>query len=140
MPSLTMSGDLDCLDQVEQFVKEVAQEAGLDAKAIYKLHLAVDEVVTNIVTYGYAASGLQGDITLSTSLSEEALTLTVEDSAPFYDPFKKAAPAINLPAEQRAIGGLGIYLAVRSVDKFYYERVAGKNHSVFIVLLNQLPD
>src|SRR5207249_3471436 len=83
--------------------------------------LAVDEIATNIITYGYEPAGIEGDITVRADTDEQALTIIIEDNAKPFDPLQQMEPDdLDLPLEQRNIGGLGIYLAINGVDKFTY--------------------
>jgi anti-sigma regulatory factor (Ser/Thr protein kinase) len=134
MKSLIVPGKLDSLSSVAQYVLEAAAAAGLDKKATYRLRLAVDEITTNIITYGYEESGIAGDITARADIDDHTLTITLEDTSQPFDPLKRMEPEdLDLPLEQRNIGGLGIYLAINGVDKFTYERVDGRNRNTFVV-------
>ncbi|MBD2179764.1 ATP-binding protein [Planktothrix sp. FACHB-1355] len=136
MESLTVPGNLDSLSAIAQYVMAAADAAGLDKKASYKLRLAVDEVTTNIIIHGYEENHLQGDVYMMADLDDSSLTITVEDTATAFDPFPKLSleeEKIGLPMEQRPIGGLGVYLAIQGVDKFFYERVGDRNRNTFVV-------
>jgi anti-sigma regulatory factor (Ser/Thr protein kinase) len=134
--SLTVTARLDSLCEVAAFVQSEAEAAGLSAQARYSLRLAVDEIVTNIIMHGYA--GVPGDeralplIELRSEREEGVLRLIVEDTGMPFDPrHAPAPPDLELPAEERRIGGLGIYLALRAVDGFSYERVGDRNRNIF---------
>ncbi|MFB2969257.1 ATP-binding protein [Aerosakkonema sp. BLCC-F183] len=136
MESLTVPGNLDSLSAIAQYVMAAADAAGLDKKASYKLRLAVDEIATNIIIHGYEENNLQGDVCMMADLDDSSLTITVEDTAMAFDPFPKLSleeEKIGLPMEQRPIGGLGVYLAIQGVDKFFYERVGDRNRNTFVV-------
>lgn len=134
MKPLIVPGKLDSLSAVGKYVLEAAAAAGLDKKAAYRLRLAVDEVATNIVTYGYEEAGLEGDITVRADINDHALTIALEDVARPFDPMLHESPDdFDLPLEERKIGGLGIYLAINGVDKFTYERAGGQNRNTFVV-------
>ncbi|MFB2921998.1 ATP-binding protein [Aerosakkonema funiforme] len=136
MESLTVPGNLDSLSAIAQYVMAAADAAGLDKKASYKLRLAVDEVATNIIIHGYEENNLQGDVCMMADIDDSSLTVTVEDTAVAFDPFPKLSleeEKIGLPMEQRPIGGLGVYLAIQGVDKFFYERVGDRNRNTFVV-------
>jgi len=136
MESLTVSGTLDSLGAIAKYVIKAAESAGLDKKAVYKLRLAVDEIATNIILHGYEEAGLEGNIDISGTLQESALTICLEDTGARYDPHDKVtvqAEELNKPLEDRPIGGLGVYLAIQGVDKYYYERVGDKNRNIFVV-------
>ncbi|MBR8834310.1 MAG: ATP-binding protein [Stigonema ocellatum SAG 48.90 = DSM 106950] len=138
MESLTVSKTLDSLQTIAKYIKEAAIVAGLDKKASYNLRLAVEEIATNIILYGYQETGCEGVIDLRVSIDEQALTLFIEDTSEAFDPFLKlnvALEQIHLPIEQRPIGGLGLYLAIHGVDKFLYERTGNRNRNILVVNL-----
>jgi anti-sigma regulatory factor (Ser/Thr protein kinase) len=115
---------------------QAAKEAGLDKKKTYKLRLAVDEIATNIINYGYGRSGMTGNIDLKMAIDNQSLTLILEDTSPEFDPTKRELQRdLDAPLEERPIGGLGIYLAVEGVDRFEYQRVGDRNRNIFIVNL-----
>ena len=132
--SLILPGDLDSLGRLREFVGQVADQANINKKAAYRLALAVDEVATNIVVYGYQANDMSGTISVRCRLDPDYLTITLEDTAPPFNPLERADPGgLDAPMEERPIGGLGVYLAVKGVDNFEYEYNDGKNFNSFIV-------
>lgn len=136
MKSLTVPGTLDSLDAIADYVKSLAVAAGLDKKASYKLRLAVDEIATNIIVYGYEQADCQGVLDLQADMDEHRLTLSIEDTGAAFDPLQKVSleeATIHQPLSQRPIGGLGIYLAVQGLDKFIYERMGDRNRNIFVV-------
>lgn len=136
MEPLTVPGTLDSLDLIAEYVGNASKAAGLDKKASYKLRLAVDEIATNIIVHGYAETEQSGSINLQADLNEESLSISLEDTSIAFDPLEKVdqeASTIHQPLEMRPIGGLGIYLAVRGVDKFIHERIGDRNRNTFIV-------
>lgn len=111
-----------------------AAEADLDKKASYKLRLAVDEIATNIIVHGYEAAGKSGQLVCQAELDEQTLTISLEDTGVSYDSTEQATPGgLDKPLSQRAIGGLGVYLAIQGVDKFVYQRVENRNRNIFVV-------
>lgn len=133
---LVVPGQLSSLSAIAQYVLAAASRAGLDKKASYKLRLAIDEVATNIIVHGYAEAGLAGDITIKAEVSPERLVIRLEDRAIAFDPTSQQQPdCLDLPLQQRQIGGLGVFLAVDGVDSFDYEFVGGCNHNIFTVNL-----
>jgi anti-sigma regulatory factor (Ser/Thr protein kinase) len=134
MEPLTVSGTLDSLATIGKYVLDAAALAGLDKKAAYRLRLAVDEIATNVITHGYQEANRQGDLEVQVLLDEAALTLFLEDNGAAYIPDEVSAPdGLQRPLEERQIGGLGVYLAIQSVDRFLYERVGGRNRHTFVV-------
>lgn len=139
MEPLTVPGTLDSLAPIGQYVLAAAEAAGLEKKVAYRLRLAVDEIATNIVTYGYEEAGFTGDIKLQAIIDEQTLTIVVEDMAPPFDPYKHDTDGLDLdlPLEHRKIGGLGVFLAINGVDRFEYEYVDQRNRNVFV--MHRLP-
>ena len=136
MEPLVLPGTLDALAPIRQFVREAAGQARLAQQAAYDLQLAVDEIATNIVTHGYEDSGIGGDIRVEADLNPERLAITLEDSAPAFDPrglITAAARLLDAPLSERPIGGLGIFLTEQKMDGFEYEYRQGHNRNRFIM-------
>ncbi len=136
MQSMTVPGKLDALEKIGQYIMQAAENAGLERKRAYKLRLAVDEIATNIINYGYQQAGLEGLITVNADLDERSLTITLDDTSGHFDPTIKAPPAedaFTQPLEARKNGGWGVYLAIQSVDQFRYQRVDDHNQNIFVM-------
>ena len=131
---------LDSLEEIRDFLSSSAKSAGLDNKKTYKIKLAIDEIATNIINYGYGeAVDNNDDIELTIVTDNTSFTVILEDRAAFFDPFHKDLPGekeLSTPLEERAIGGLGIMLAKENVDSFTYEYVNGKNRNIFSMSLD----
>ncbi|MET9884104.1 anti-sigma regulatory factor [Streptomyces sp. NPDC006430] len=120
------------LGDIASFVLRLAGRAGLDKRAAYRIRLAVDELATNIVMHGYR--GGDGRITVRGRSGPGRVQISLTDSAPAFDPVEgRLPPAPGTPPERRRIGGLGIHLALTSVDEFSYVRRDGRNISTLTV-------
>jgi serine/threonine-protein kinase RsbW len=136
MESLIVPGKLYSLRTIADYVLNAAKTAGLEKKASYNLRLAVDEIATNIIIHGYEEAGCEGNVNLQANLDEKSLTIILEDTGVRYDPTKKdPQDDLDLPLEERKIGGLGVYLAIQGVDQFSYARVGDRNRNIFVVYL-----
>jgi serine/threonine-protein kinase RsbW len=134
MDPLTVPGTLDSLAAIAEYVKAASAAAGLDKKTSYRLRLAVDEIATNIITHGYAEAGLVGTVNLRAEIDEKTLAISIEDTGMAYDPRQRKPPDdLDLPLEQRQMGGLGVYLGIQNVDEFLYERVGHRNRNTLIM-------
>ena len=133
----TFNADVDELEPIRDFVTEKALAAGADNRKNYALCLAIDEIATNIMRYGYPLAGItDGKIDVTITNAENTLTIILEDGAVPFNPMQHMLPTdddLNKPLEDRPIGGLGIMLAQQSVDDFKYEYVNNKNRNIFIV-------
>jgi anti-sigma regulatory factor (Ser/Thr protein kinase) len=133
MSTLQVPATLDSLAPLAAAVMTAARAAGLGRQAAYRLRLAVDELAANVIAYGYAGAA-PGPIELRIETDEKSLTVILEDAGVHFDPRRVPPPDdLHLPAEQRQVGGLGIFLARQGVDSFRYERVGGRNRNVLVV-------
>jgi anti-sigma regulatory factor (Ser/Thr protein kinase) len=93
-------------------------------------------MATNVIVHGKPLEHSGDDeIRIVSDIDEQSLTITMEDRGPAFNPLERQVPDEHLvkPLEERPIGGLGVFLAVRGVDDFQYERVGDTNRSVFTV-------
>jgi serine/threonine-protein kinase RsbW len=136
MEKRSLPAELDSLAELRRYVKAAAGGAGIDEARAYKLQLAVDEIATNIIFYGYKDVGASAVISIGSEIRDGALVITLEDRAQPFDPRTMRMPDardLAKPMEERAIGGLGIFLAIRGVDRFDYRREGDRNLSTFEV-------
>lgn len=137
--SQKFSDNLDSLGPIREFLSDSAKLAGLDKSRTYKLCLAIDEIATNIINYGYLRSGIEnGIIDVTIQIENDQLIVTLEDTATPFNPFNRKMPndeELKKPLEERPIGGLGILLAKENVDEFNYKYQNGKNHNIFVMNL-----
>lgn len=132
MQPLTVPGNLDSLKTIRKFIAAASDKAGLDKKATYGLTLAVDEVATNIITHGFDGSGSDLIIRVVAEINENKLEIHLEDTGKGYDPSQYQHPeSLDQPMIERAEGGLGVFLALRNVDKFIYQRLEDVNRHTF---------
>jgi len=128
---------VDALEPIRDFVTEKSIAAGADNKKNYMLCLAIDEIATNIMRYGYPRAGISdGVINVSITTGNGSLTVVLEDSAMPFNPLEQSVPTeedMSKPLEERPIGGLGIMLAKQSVDEYKYEFIGNKNRNIFII-------
>jgi anti-sigma regulatory factor (Ser/Thr protein kinase) len=134
MERLTVPGAVESLEAIADFVSQAAIDAGLDEDTTYRVLLAVDEISTNIIAHGYAKGQAVGLLELWAEIKHDTLTITIEDTGQAYNPQQHQQPDhLDLPLEERRVGGLGVYLAMRSVDRFHYERVGDRNRHTLTV-------
>lgn len=108
------------------FVTEQLDKIDCSMAVRMQIELAVDEVFTNICMYAYAPGTGNAVIRVDTKTPGIFKLLFIDSGIP-YDPLAKEDPDTTLSAEDRKIGGLGIYLVKKSMDEMYYERREGKN-------------
>ncbi len=137
MATSTFPANLDALDLIGKHILDIAQTAGLPKKKAYKLRLAVDELATNIIDYGYAELPENAEITIKSEVEQGSLKVVMIDRGKPYDPRDRQfdQSVLDLPAAERPIGGLGIFLALESVDEFNYETLESENISTLMINL-----
>ncbi len=115
------------LDEVQLFVGERIAEADCPPKAQMQIAIAVEEIFINIASYAYAPD--KGKATVRVEVSENPVTVTITfvDHGVPYDPLAKEDPDVTLPAEQREIGGLGIFMTKKIMDDVTYAYRDGQN-------------
>ena len=115
------------LGEVSAFVDSHLEEIDCPIKAQMQLDIAVEELFVNIANYAYAPD--TGKATIRLEINEEPLSVSITfiDNGVPYDPLAKADPDITLSAEERAIGGLGIFMVKKSMDDMIYEYKEGQN-------------
>lgn len=127
MAEIRVPARVDHLDQVIAFVDGQLEALDCPMKAQMQIDVAVEEVFVNIASYAYAPG--TGEAAISLRLSDDQKTVTIEfqDSGIPFDPLAKADPDVTLSAEERKIGGLGIYMVKKSMDRILYRYENGKN-------------
>jgi anti-sigma regulatory factor (Ser/Thr protein kinase) len=118
---------LSDIDGVTEFIEKNLEDTECPIKTIYKLNVAADEIFSNIVKHAYPDS--PGDVDISFVCDREAgcVTMSFADSGEPYDPTQTPDPDVSLSAEERPVGGLGIFVVKRTMDSVLYERKDGKN-------------
>ena len=114
-------------DQLEAF----ARQHGLPARVLHDLQLALEEHLTNLLAYGYDDT-LEHAIRIRLRLAVTELQVEVEDDGHAFNPLELPAPDLTKPIEERPVGGLGIHMMRKSLDRMEYRRVEGKNILVMV--------
>src|SRR5689334_18522158 len=126
MLELALDADLSALAVMADAVEEHAARTGASPERAMQLVTALDEILTNIVTYGGLAPGER--IAVTVAIAEGALIATVEDPGPAFDPLQEAPPPVLAgSAAERPIGGLGLHIARTLARRIDYVRRDGRN-------------
>ena len=112
-------------DDAMDFMREEAEKAGASIRTVTQLELAFEEAYINVAHYAYPAH--DGDIRVSVNPTEGSLRIVIRDSGIPFDPLAKEDPDVTLPAEQRKIGGLGIFMVKKIMDSVEYQYDDGDN-------------
>ena len=111
------------------------QQFGASDPVIKKVRLACDELLGNIMTYAHGGKG-EHDIEVGLALYRDRLAITVSDEGKPFNPFRLPVPDTCTALEDREVGGLGIYLVRKVMDRVSYRREAGRNVVTLLKLLN----
>lgn len=125
---LTVKADVNNLSEVQSFIDERLESAGCSMKAQIQIDVAVEEIYVNICHYAYKDKGETGDAAISMRIDDGVAEIVFTDSGIQYDPLSNEEPDVTLSAEEREIGGLGIFITRKTMDEVKYEYVDGKNN------------
>lgn len=93
------------------------------------LHVALDEVLTNIIKYGYTDNQAH-EISIQLSIEDGVLVAEIEDDGRPFDPLILPDPDVKAPLRKRRVGGVGIHFVRKLMNDVNYKRVADRNHLV----------
>lgn len=123
---LIIKNEISELERLTQFIESLGDERGFDPALVMNLNLALEEAVSNIILYAFPEK--MGElITIACVDSGGKLVFTISDSGVEFDPTRAEEADISLSAEERGIGGLGIYLIRQIMDDVSYQRIENKN-------------
>ena len=127
MKELIIAATVENIETVTDFVNEQLEALDCPMKAQMQIDIAIDELFGNIAHYAYNPD--VGDATVRVEVIEEplAVTITFIDKGVPYDPLAKTDPDTTLSAEEREIGGLGIFMVKKTMDDITYEYKDGQN-------------
>ncbi len=108
------------LHEVLDFIEENLEEAGCQMKELMQIRLAAEEIFINIAHYAYAPDTGRVNVTVEVEDEPRIARLIFKDSGVPYDPLAKEDPDVSLPAGERKIGGLGIFLVKKTMDEMRY--------------------
>ena len=127
MAELTILAAVENLDQVLAFVDAELEKLDCPMKAQMQIDVAVEELFVNIAHYAYVPNQGSATIRVQTDGKNRSVEITFIDNGVPYDPVAKSDPDVTLSAEDRQIGGLGIYMVKKSMDDMRYEYRDGHN-------------
>jgi len=120
MPNMTFPARFEFLDEIREFVAQVAREGGFTEKEIYSLQLAADEAASNIIEHAYEGIS-NADLDITCDAHGDTLIITMHDTGRSFDPSKVKQPNLKAGLSDRQIGGLGVYLMRKLMDEVRYE-------------------
>lgn len=123
---LTLDGDEP--RRVAEMFEEMAVEHDVPVAIVFKFQLALDELLTNVISYAFDSDTSEAAIKVTLEMNADQIAAVIEDNGRPFNPLLDAPnPDLELSAEDRSIGGLGIHLTKAFVETLSYERTEGLN-------------
>lgn len=127
MKELRIEAAVDRLDEVLAFIDAELEALDCPMKAQMQIDVAAEEIFVNIASYAYAPGSGDAVIRIEADPEGRRVALTFLDGGVPYDPLAKDDPDVSLSAEERGIGGLGVYMVKKSMDRVAYRHEDGQN-------------
>ena len=123
---LKINNDFDDLRAAADSATQFLKSYNASSEVIFAANLAVEEIVTNAIKYGYD-DALKHEIAIRLEMTENTLNIEICDDGKEFNPFNEPEPDISLPPKELKIGGLGVYLVRKMLDACSYDRRDGRN-------------
>lgn len=124
--SIVLANEISEISRLNGFIEDIGEEFSLTPDVVFNLNLVLEEAVVNIINYAYPKEDHQW-IYLSAKLQDGTIILVLTDTGKEFDPTMAPEADITLSADEREIGGLGIFLIRQIMNEVRYERIDGKN-------------
>lgn len=127
MKEMTITATVENIEKVTDFVNEQLEAIGCPMKAQMQIDVAIDELFGNIAHYAYNPETGPATVRVEVTEAPVSVIVTFIDHGIPYDPLKKDDPNLTLSADEREIGGLGIFMVKKTMDEITYEYRDGQN-------------
>ena len=124
--SIILANDISEITRLYEFIEEMGNDFSLSPDIVFNLNLVLEEAVVNVINYAYPKEEHQY-IYLSATMKDGSIVLVLTDTGKEFDPTAAPEADITLSADERQIGGLGIFLVRQIMNEVKYERIEGKN-------------
>ncbi|MBQ4519481.1 MAG: ATP-binding protein [Bacteroidaceae bacterium] len=124
--TLVLQNEIPEISKLALFIDELGEELGLSPELVFNLNLVLEEAVSNVILYAYP-KGEHENISLTAKKTENQLLFVLTDTGKEFDPTQMPDADVNLAAEDRQIGGLGIFLIRQIMNQVEYQRIDGRN-------------
>jgi len=132
MKSVQFTAKFEYLDEIRDFVGEIARSGGFSDKDVYNIQLATDEAASNIIEHAYENQP-QGILELSCGMKGDTITIILIDHGESFDPSVIPLPDLKADLSDRKIGGLGIFLMRKLMDEVHYEPKPDKSNVLTMI-------
>jgi anti-sigma regulatory factor (Ser/Thr protein kinase) len=123
----TIRNRIDDLESVRNLVSTLERNCDLPAKVVFDINVVLDELLSNIIHYGYADKA-EHQIHIKLSKRDAAVEIAIEDDGKAFNPLAAPAPDLTLPLAERPVGGLGVHFVKQLMDDVKYQRDNNNNY------------
>ncbi len=127
MQFVRFDAKFEFLDEIREYVGDIARKGGFSNKDVYNIQLATDEAASNIIEHAYEDVP-NGVMDLACAMEKDVIKIILIDYGAPYDPSVIPMPDIKADLSERKIGGLGIFLMRKLMDEVHYEPRADKSN------------
>jgi serine/threonine-protein kinase RsbW len=136
MMKIKIKNNLEELNKLTSIVEEFCEKNDIGMKMTFQLNLIFEEIITNIVNYGYS-DNFSHEVVIELELEEDLLKCTISDDGISFDPLIVEKPKLDEGVEERKIGGLGIHFVKSMINDISYKRNDGRNILGFTKKINR---
>lgn len=121
-----VENQIEELSALAEGIDNLAEKWDLSQALAMNINLVIEEALTNVIFYAFTDND-KHEIKISVSLNNNLLIIKITDNGIPFNPLEQKQPDINLPAEERPVGGLGIFLISQIMDEMHYARQKNQN-------------
>lgn len=132
MQTIQFPAKFEFLDEIREFVGEIARANGFSDKDVYNIQLATDEAASNVIEHAYEGR-TDGMLDLSCGMKKQELVISLIDHGLPFDPADVPLPDLQADLSDRKIGGLGIFLMRKLMDEVHYHSNADKSNILTMI-------
>lgn len=132
MKTVQYAAKFEYLDDIREFVGDIARAGGFSDKDVYNIQLATDEAASNIIEHAYE-NVKDGVLELSCGMHGDAIKIILIDRGESFDPSEVPLPDLKADLSDRKIGGLGIFLMRKLMDEVHYEPKSDKSNVLTMI-------
>jgi len=114
------------IERLGQVMTEFAERHQWSPRTLFEVNVSLEELLTNVISYGYKDTQ-EHEIILRLSFANGEMTAEIEDDGRPFNPLEVAEPDLDIPLEERQVGGLGIFMVRKFMTDLTYQRLEGKN-------------
>jgi serine/threonine-protein kinase RsbW len=124
--SIQLANQLSEIGRLADIVERFGADSGLPEETVFQINLALDEIVANVIRHAHGDNG-HHEIVVRLEAHHDGVVAEVEDDGVAFNPLEAPPPDVDVPVEQRRIGGLGIHIVRTMMDSVQYRREGERN-------------